>query len=506
MPPTISATDRPLEKLSADAVVVGVGTGPDGLLSTPGADALDRLLGGRLMTALADLGARGADDEVTRLPTFGQGPFPVVAVAGLGAPSHGGGYSPEAVRRAAGAASRALTGRDAVVSLLAAVGGAPDADRLHAVGEGALLGSYEFTAYKSDLPADRSAPPRSFQVIVPDAGAAKAPLIRVRAVADAVALVRDLVNAPPNDLFPASFAERGAAAGKKAGLSVEVLDEQALAAGGYGGILAVGGGSVRPPRLLRLTYRGKKTGKGTPSIALVGKGITFDSGGISIKPAAKMEDMKSDMAGAAAVIATVCLVAELGLPVDVTATVPMAENLPSGTAYRPADVVTFRNGKKAEITNTDAEGRVVLADAIARAVEDSPTHLLETSTLTGAQLVALGTRTSGVMGSDDLREAVVAASRRSGEPMWGMPLPPELRRGLDSPVADLVNANADRMGGMLVGGHFLAEFVPAGLPWAHIDVAGPAYNTGAPWGYTPRGGTGVPVRTLLATIEDLIAG
>jgi leucyl aminopeptidase len=167
--------------------------------------------------------------------------------------------------------------------------------------------------------------------------------------------------------------------------------------------------------------------------------------------------------------------------------------------------VTFRNGKKSEITNTDAEGRVVLADAITRALEDSPAYLLETSTLTGAQLVALGTRTSGVMGSDDLRDAVVAASIRSGEPMWAMPLPPELRRGLDSPIADLVNANADRMGGMLVGGHFLSEFVPEGLPWAHIDVAGPAYNTGSPWGYTPKGGTGVPVRTLLATIEALIA-
>ncbi|WP_448613222.1 leucyl aminopeptidase [Modestobacter sp. URMC 112] len=504
MPPTISATDRPLEKLSADAVVVGVGKGPDGLLRTPGAEALDRLLGGRLFTALADLGARGTEDEVTRLPTFGQGPFPVVAVAGLGAPEPAGGYAPEALRRAAGAASRALSGRDAVVTLLAAVGGPPDAERLHAVGEGALLGAYEFTAYKSDLPADRPTPPRVFQLVVPDAGQAKAALARVRAVADAVTLVRDLVNTPPNDLFPAALGDRGAAAGKKAGLSVEVLDEKALAAGGYGGILAVGGGSVRPPRLLRMSYRGKKSG-GRPSIALIGKGITFDSGGISIKPAAKMEDMKSDMAGAAAVIATVCLVAELGLPVDVTATVPIAENLPSGTAYRPADVVTFRNGKKAEITNTDAEGRVVLADAISRAVEDSPTHLLETSTLTGAQLVALGTRTSGVMGSDDLRDTVVAASRRSGEPMWGMPLPPELRRGLDSPVADFVNANADRMGGMLVGGHFLSEFVPAGLPWAHIDVAGPAYNTGAPWGHTPKGGTGVPVRTLLATIEDLIA-
>ncbi|SFK59131.1 leucyl aminopeptidase [Geodermatophilus ruber] len=502
MPSTISATDRPLEKLSADAVVVGVGRGPDGPLPTPGAEAVDRLLGGRLLPALADLGARGAEDEVTRVPTLGQGPFPVVAVVGLGAPETGGGYSAEAVRRAAGAASRALSGRASVVTLLAAVGGTPDDLRLHAVGEGSLLGAYEFTAYKSDLTADRPTPPREFTVVVPDAGQAKAPLARSRAVADAVSLVRDLVNTPPNDLYPAELAERGATVGKRAGLAVEVLDEAGLAAGGYGGILAVGCGSARKPRLLRLTYSGKKARK---KIALVGKGITFDSGGLSIKPALKMEDMKSDMAGAAAVIATVCLVAELELPVEVTATVPIAENLPSGTAYRPADVITFRNGKKAEITNTDAEGRVVLADALARAAEDSPDYLLETATLTGAQMVALGARTAGVMGSDDLRDAVVAASRRSGEAMWPMPMPPELRRGLDSPVADFVNANADRMGGMLVGAHFLAEFVPAGLPWAHIDIAGPSYNTGAPWGYTPKGGTGVPVRTLLATIEDLIA-
>jgi leucyl aminopeptidase len=501
VPPTITATDRPLEKLTADAVVVGVGKGPDGPLATPGAEAVDRLLGGRLLPALADLGARGGEDEVTRLSSLGQGPFPVVAAVGLGTPEATGGYAAEAVRRAAGAASRALTGRGSVVSLLAAVGGTPDEQRLHAVGEGHLLGTYEFTAYKS-APDGRPTLPREFTVVVPDAGDARAALTRARAVGDAVALVRDLVNTPPNDLFPAELADRGAAAGKKAGLKVEVLDEQALAAGGYGGILAVGGGSVRKPRLLRLTYTGRKARK---KIALVGKGITFDSGGLSIKPALNMHHMTSDMAGAAAVIATVCLVAELGLPVEVTATVPIAENLPSGTAYRPADVVTFRNGKKAEITNTDAEGRVVLADAIARAAEDSPDHLLETSTLTGAQLVALGTRTSGVMGSDDLRDAVVAASRRSGEPMWPMPMPAELRKGIDSPVADFVNANLDRMGGMLVGAHFLAEFVPAGLPWAHIDIAGPSYNTGAPWGYTPKGGTGVPVRTLLATIEDLIA-
>ncbi|SEP17198.1 leucyl aminopeptidase [Trujillonella endophytica] len=501
MPPTITATDRPLEKVPGDAVVVGVGRGPAGLLPTPGAEAVDRLLGGRLLPALADLGARGGEDEVTRVATLGQAPFPVVAAVGLGAPGTEGHYSPEAIRRAAGAASRALTGRGSVVTLLAAVGGAPDAERLHAVGEGALLGAYEFTAYRSDLPADRPTPPGEYTVVVPDAGEAKAPLARIRAVAAAISLARDLVNTPPNDLFPAELAARGAAAGKRAGLSVEILDEAALAAGGYGGILAVGGGSTRGPRLLRLTYKGKKARK---KVALVGKGITFDSGGLSIKPAANMHHMTSDMAGAAAVIAAVCLVAELGLPVEVTATVPIAENLPSGTAYRPADVLTFRNGKRVEITNTDAEGRVVLADALVRAAEDSPDLLLETSTLTGAQLVALGSRTAGVMGTDELRDAVVAASRRSGEPMWAMPMPPELRRGIDSPIADFVNANADRMGGMLVGAHFLAEFVPSGLPWAHIDIAGPSYNTGSPWGYTPKGGTGVPVRTLLATIEDAI--
>jgi leucyl aminopeptidase len=390
-----------------------------------------------------------------------------------------------------------------VVTLLAAVGRTPDAERLHAVGEGSLLGAYEFTAYKSDLPAGRPTPPEAFTVVVPDAKVAEEPLRRVRAVADAVSLVRDLVNTPPNDLYPAELADRGAAAAKKAGLSVEILDEEALAAGGFGGILAVGSGSARKPRLLRLTYSGKKA---RTKVALVGKGITFDSGGLSIKPALHMENMKSDMAGAAAVIATVCLVAELKLPVEVTATVPIAENLPSGSAYRPADVVTFRNGKKSEITNTDAEGRVILADAIARAAEDGPDYLIETSTLTGAQQVALGNRTAGVMGSDEFRDAVVAAGRRSGEGMWPMPLPPELRRGIDSPIADFVNSNADRMGGMLVGGHFLAEFVPAGLPWAHIDIAGPGYNTTAPWGYTPKGGTGVPVRTILATIEALIDG
>ena len=238
-------------------------------------------------------------------------------------------------------------------------------------------------------------------------------------------------------------------------------------------------------------------------MALVGKGITFDSGGISIKPSAGMEQMKADMAGAAAVVATMTAVAALDLPLEVVATVPMAENLPSGAAYRPADVLTMYGGKRVEVLNTDAEGRLILADAIVRACEDSPAYLIETSTLTGAQLVALGDRTAGVMGSEELRARVVAAGDRVGEGMWPMPLPEELRSGLDSKVADLANVTGDRSGGMLVAGLFLREFVADGVPWAHVDVAGPALNTGKPWGFTPKGGTGVPVRTLVATLEDI---
>ena len=238
-------------------------------------------------------------------------------------------------------------------------------------------------------------------------------------------------------------------------------------------------------------------------MALVGKGITFDSGGLSIKPSAGMDHMKADMAGAAAVIATMTALAALDLPLEVIATVPMAENLPSGAAYRPADVLTMYGGKRVEVLNTDAEGRLILADAIVRAGEDSPTYLIETSTLTGAQRVALGDRIAGVMGSDDLRDRVVAAGDRVGEGMWPMPLPDELRAGLDSSVADLANITGDRMAGMLVAGLFLREFVPEGVRWAHLDVAGPAFNTGKPWGFTPKGGTGAPVRTLLATLEDI---
>jgi leucyl aminopeptidase len=403
----------------------------------------------------------------------------------------------EAYRRAAGAAVRALAGTNRVAI---AVG---DPAGVRPVAEGALLGAYAFTTYRSTSAAAQKAPVRELVLVVPDAKdkAVKAAVRRAEVVASAVCLVRDLVNTPPSDLRPAQLAEVARAQCGKAGVDVEVLDEKALRKGGYGGILGVGQGSEAPPRLVHLSYKGGRGAK--QKVALVGKGITFDSGGLSLKPATAMEEMKMDMGGAAAVIGTMRAVAELGLSVDVEAWVPMAENMPSGAAIRPSDILTMKNGLRVEVNNTDAEGRLILADAIARACEDRPDIVIDVATLTGAQLIALGARTTAVMSNDDdLRGSIVAAAGQAGEPSWGMPLPVELRKGLDSEIADLVNTGP-REGGMLTAGLFLKEFVTEGVRWAHLDIAGPAYNSADAYGYTPHGGTGAAVRTFVQVLEDL---
>ncbi len=497
---TLTLQGPAVETLRADALVVGLVKTAAGPRLAPGAEQIDRALDGRLLDALAALGATGAEDEVVKLATLGTAPVPVVAAVGLGRIPDGQAPSADAVRRAAGVASRSLRGRVRVASTLAFATGAAEPELVQAAGEGALLGAYAFGAYRTE--DERPPLPSSFVLLVPDPKSRelRAATKRASAVADAVTLCRDLVNTAPNELPPAELAERAATVGRKAGLDVEVLDEKTLRKAGFGGVLAVGGGSARPPRVVRLHYRGAKA---RTKVALVGKGITFDSGGISIKPAASMDEMKADMAGAAAVVATITAAAALKLPVEVVATVPMAENLPSGTAYRPADVLTMYGGRRVEVLNTDAEGRLILADAIARACEDEPAYLIETSTLTGAQRIALGTRTAGVMGSEPFRDRVVGAAERTGEGMWPMPMPAELRPALDSSVADIANVMGERWGGMLAGAVFLREFVADGVQWVHVDIAGPAFNVGQPWGYTPKGGTGVPVRTLLTLLEDI---
>jgi leucyl aminopeptidase len=451
-----------------------------------GAEPVDAALGGRLLEALRTAGATGKPDEVTRIPTLGLAPFPLVVATGVGAEP-----GPEQVRRAVGAALRTLTGKRSVhIAVDSEVG---------AVAEGARLGSYAFTTYKS-------AAPKSALRTVTIAGAtdreAKADLKRADIVAEAVTFARDLVNTPANDLYPASFADRISERASGAGLPVEVLDERALKRGRFGALLAVGSGSARPPRLVRLTHRPARP---KARVALVGKGITFDSGGLNIKTQ-QMNWMKSDMGGAAAVLAATFAAAALKLPVEVVATAPMAENMPSGSAYRPSDVITIRGGRTVEVADTDAEGRLILADGIVRACEDEPDYLIEASTLTGGQLVALGTRVIGAMGEEQWRDRVAAAGNRVGEQVWPMPLPEEIRPALDTPVADITSLPGDRWASMLVGGVFLGEFMPDELPWVHLDIAGPAWNAGAAWGYTPKGGTGAAVRTIVAALSELAEG
>ncbi len=444
---------------------------------------------------LRALNATGAVEQVNRLvvPSL---PVASVLTVGLGQPRDE--WPADVIRRAAGSAARALSSAETAVTTLAALD-------LDAAVEGLILGSYRFTEFRTSKTAPKDSGLRKITVLS-TAKDAKAQAAHAAAVATAVATARDFVNTPPSHLFPAEFAKRAKALGESVGLEVEVLDDKALQKAGYGGVIGVGKGSSRLPRLVRLTHHGSKLAKKpkqAKKVALVGKGITFDTGGISIKPAASMHYMTSDMGGAAAVIATVVLAAQRELPIDVIATVPMAENMPSSTAQRPGDVLTQYGGTTVEVLNTDAEGRLILADAIARACEDNPDYLIETSTLTGAQTVALGARTPGVMGSDEFRDRVAAISQQVGENGWPMPLPDELKDDLKSTVADLANVSGQRFAGMLVAGVFLREFVADEVNWAHIDVAGPAYNTGSPWGYTPKGGTGVPTRTMFAVLEDI---
>jgi leucyl aminopeptidase len=323
-------------------------------------------------------------------------------------------------------------------------------------------------------------------------------------VVDAMRYARDLVNTPPNVLFPESFADSVSERASGSKVSLEVWDADKLQAQGCGGILGVGQGSARPPRLVVMTYR---PARAKAHLAYVGKGITFDSGGLCIKPGASMVTMKCDMGGAAAVAASVLALAELGVPVAVTGYLCLAENMTGDLAQRPGDVVTMRGGRTVEIINTDAEGRLVMADGIALASEQQPDAIVDIATLTGAAVVALGERTLAVMGNDEaLRERAHLAASNSGEASWPMPLPEEIRATMDSPVADLKHTG-ERAGGMMVAATFLKEFVgkdKAGehLPWAHLDIAGPAFNDKRAWGYTPKGGTGAGVRALIALAES----
>jgi leucyl aminopeptidase len=482
----------------ADALVIGVFQGADGPVPVPPIDEFD------LIGALTALGATGKPEEITKIHTAGHLATPVIAAVGLGpepgTAANGGGAAErqaylERLRRAAGAAARELSsGRAARVAI-----GLPadQPDEAEAVALGALLGSYAFSRYRTT----GNAPAATEQIVHTAHDAA---VDRARVLASAMTLVRDLVNTAPGDLVPADLAAAAEQVASASGLGLLVLDENDLAKEGYGGILGVGMGSAHPPRLVRLEYTHPDADR---TVVFAGKGITFDSGGLSLKPSKAMETMKADMSGAAAVLGALQAIAALGPVVNVVGYLPLAENMPGGGAQRPSDVITIYGGKTVEVLNTDAEGRLVLADALARSGADAPSLLIDVATLTGAQVVALGERTAGVMATDDALAAEVAATaRRAGEAMWPMPLPEELRKGLESTVADIANVAGDRSGGMLVGGHFLRDFVPEGVRWAHLDIAGPAFNDGAAYGYVPKGGTAAAVRTLVQIALEVAEG
>ncbi|WOX09135.1 leucyl aminopeptidase [Streptomyces sp. N50] len=489
--------------LRADAIVIGVGKGGKGPVVAPGADAVDKAYDGRLAGVLETLGASGAEGEITKLPAPAGFKAPLVLAVGLGAePEEGEEYGAEALRRAAGVAARALTGAKKAAFALPLA----DAADAGAIAEGALLGAYSFDAYKGGAKDAKGKAPLGEVALLggkPRDKEYKAAVERALAVTEELNRARDLINTPPNDLDPEAFAAVAQTAAKEHGIKVQVLDEKALEKGGYGGILGVGAGSAAGPRLVKLSYTHADA---TKHLAFVGKGITYDSGGISLKPAGHNETMKCDMSGAAAVFAAVVAAARLGLAVNVTGWLALAENMPSGSATRPGDVLRMYSGKTVEVLNTDAEGRLVLADALWAASAEKPDAIVDVATLTGAMVLALGSRTFGVMANDDaFRSAIVEAADEVGEPSWPMPLPEHLRKGMDSPTADIANMG-ERMGGGLVAGLFLREFVGEGITWAHVDIAGPAFNEGGPFGYTPKGGTGSAVRTLVRLAELTAAG
>ncbi|SDJ70904.1 leucyl aminopeptidase [Nocardioides sp. YR527] len=491
-------------KTRAEAVVVGIGQGAKDVEVPAGAEDVKAAYGRRWRGMLATLGVSGKAGEVTRLPAGDEIGAQLLVLVGLGPRSSSGQgadgtYSTDAVRRAAGAAARSVPNATSVAVSLPA----DTPDLVRAVTEGYLLGGYTYTTYKSGAAKSEGNGPSDVAILSAIARRTDAitAFEEAQILAQAVAGTREWVNVPPADLTPPAFADAIAhVAGLVEGVEATVYDEEQLAELGCGGILAVGMGSAAAPRLVELTYS-PEDARG--HIALVGKGITFDSGGLTIKPGSSMSTMKSDMAGAAAVAQATFAIARLGLPVKVSAFVPMAENMVSGSSYRPGDVVTHYGGTTVEVSNMDAEGRMVLADALVRATEVSPDLIIDVATLTGHMVMALGDRVSGVLGSEDVVDRVLAAADVAGEQMWPMPIPEWMdERIRSSKVADLNQHDWIRWGGGLYAAAFLREFT-GGLPWAHLDIAGPSFNSGGASGHLTPGGTGVAVATLVDYVREM---
>ncbi len=482
--PQLVAVSDEAASLACDALVVAAfgGSGPFSL--DEAASALDEALDGEVSGFLTASGFKGGLGEVVALPAGDAATADAIAVVGLGDRDT---VDAGAVRRAAGSAARRLAERATLgVAIHLSFPGTAGA-----AAEGLLLGSYRFTTYKSE------AKPSKLQRLL-FIEADEVALERAAIVAEATCLARDLTNEPASTLTPDVLAERARAAGDASGFQCTVWTEKELHERGFGGLLGVSSGSEVPPRFIQMHYAPTSP---TAKVALVGKGVTFDSGGLSLKDAANMETMKTDMGGAAAVIGAMSAVSRLKPSVEVLAFVPATENMPSGTAVKPGDVLRHYGGKTTEVLNTDAEGRLILADALAFASEQKPDAIVDVATLTGSIMVALGKRATGLFSNDDgLADELSAASQAAGERLWHMPLYDMYKKELESEVADLKNVGS-RWGGAIIAALYLREFIGEGIPWAHLDIAGAA-RAESDHDENGKGGTGVAVRTLVTWIEQ----
>ena len=470
----------------------------DGVKKPCGATgAIDKALAGGISGLIAEGEIKGKTGEVTLVHSLGKIPSPRVLVSGLGKQDK---FGPNIIRDLMGTSLRRARGAGAtsVATILhgAGIAGLDAEECAQAIAEGAVMGTYRFRRYKHNSNGDDAKEVESLTIVESDKSkvdAIRRGVKRGLVLGQAANHTRDMANEPANELPPAKFAERAQALAADSGLECEVLDEKQLAKLGMGGVLGVGAGSTNPPRFVILRYRGGT--KADNGMALIGKGITFDSGGISIKPAAGMEAMKGDMSGGAAIIAAMWAIGKLKPALNVTGLIPTAENMPSGTAIRPGDVLRAMNGKTIEVINTDAEGRLILADAICYAKQEKLSPMVDVATLTGAMQIALGPGATGFMANDDgLAEAIAKAGDTSGELMWRFPLIDEYREGLRSNVADIKNTG-NRAGGAISAAKFL-HFFAEDTPWAHIDMAG-TDDSDKDKGVYVKGSTGIPTRTLI---------
>ncbi len=500
----IRIATSPVTSTAADAVIVGLFKGQRSDALEGPAAALDAVLDGALSALRRDGELAGVANETTVVHTLGKLETPRIVLVGFGARKD---FTFESIRHAAATGCRAARRAGARHAALALwwpdLASLSEATAAEAITEGALYGLYEFKKYKSSENSNGDNQHKRIDQITllgEDEAALRQGSERGRIIGEAVNFCRDLGNEPPNVLTPTELANRARAMAEANGLEYEVLEREQMQELGMGCLLAVASGSAQPPKLIILRYQGDPGG--APGLALVGKGITFDTGGISIKPAANMEAMKFDMCGAASVIAAMQAIAQLKPKINVTALAPATENMPGGSAYRPGDILRAMNGKTVEIVNTDAEGRLILADALSYARAHQLAPIVDAATLTGAIAIALGSVRAGVFANDDtLARQIVEIGEEIGERFWQMPMDEDYDELIKSEVADVRQSVIRREAGSIGAARILGKFAE-GAPWAHLDIAAVSdFKSAKP--YADKGASGIPVRTFVNLAERL---